>query len=560
MKIFKGKKIYLMDDAFTIATGVVEDEGKIIEAGDFDDLINKYPQAEKVMNYENDYLYPGFVEPHSHPMLTSYILGNCTLIDFKYWDFGKYGEVPGCLDRQDMMERLKKELVKQEKGAFLFFGYNQQRHGKITAKELDQLEDKKPLVLLYGTGHGAVMNTYAIKEFGFDHVAKDTFGCGLTDEGDYDGNFTETAYMPYISYLAPVLYNNDNLERGKKLYLENAKVNGVIATAEYMGGGTSGIEKEIEFYKDFDQSDYPIHMSFLTNYQHVNNQFDNDNEKTFDYINQMMDKYDTANFKMMKALKFFFDGAVIDHQIMLSEPLTDGTVGKWNYDFKGHNIDTFVDDFLPFWQNGYDFYIHSQGDLSQLTLAKKLKELLDRAPRKDYKMSIQHFAFSNDEFFDFVRENNLSVNISALAAYMDIWPMWEKAGLYPKHFLTRNFLRLKDVIDDRHFELSIHSDACNMPTRPLYGVYKAVTRRDDEDKEIGDSRVQTIDVVTGIRAITIEAAKQNRNEALFGSLEKGKRASFTVFENDLLDSTNHFENLKQNVKQLIMEGKEIPLS
>ncbi|MFS8089718.1 hypothetical protein [Enterococcus gallinarum] len=90
MKIFKGKKIYLMDDAFTIATGVVEDEGKIIEAGDFDDLINKYPQAEKVMNYENDYLYPGFVEPHSHPMLTSYILGNCTLIDFKYWDFGKY--------------------------------------------------------------------------------------------------------------------------------------------------------------------------------------------------------------------------------------------------------------------------------------------------------------------------------------------------------------------------------------------------------------------------------------------------------------------------------------
>ena len=44
MKIFKGKKIYLMDDAFTIATGVVEDEGKIIEAGDFDDLINKYPK------------------------------------------------------------------------------------------------------------------------------------------------------------------------------------------------------------------------------------------------------------------------------------------------------------------------------------------------------------------------------------------------------------------------------------------------------------------------------------------------------------------------------------
>ncbi|MGR5984406.1 hypothetical protein ACUC2M_03295 [Bacillus cytotoxicus] len=79
----------------------------------------------------------------------------------------------------------------------------------------------------------------------------------------------------------------------------------------------------------------------------------------------------------MKALKFFFDGAVIDHQIMLSEPLTNGEVGKWNYDFKGHNIETFVEDFLPFWKNGYDFYIHSQGDLSQLTLAKKIKRIIN---------------------------------------------------------------------------------------------------------------------------------------------------------------------------------------
>ncbi len=49
-------------------------------------------------------------------------------------------------------------------------------------------------------------------------------------------------------------------------------------------------------------------------------------------------------------------------------------------------------------------------------------------------------------------------------------------------------------------------------------------------------------------------------KSYLAALKKGKRASFTVFEKDLLDSTNHFENLKQDVKQLIMEGKEIPLS
>ncbi|EMF0561712.1 amidohydrolase family protein [Enterococcus faecium] len=560
MKIFKGKKVYLMNKEFSTATGIAEEEGKIIETGNFEDLINKYPEAEKVLSYQNDYIYPGFVEPHSHPMLTSYFLGNCTLIDFKHWDFGKYGVVPACLTRKDMLDRLKKEVSNKEKDAFLFFGYNQQHHGKITAKELDNLEDKKPVVLLYGTGHGVVMNTYAMKKFGFDLIPKDTFGCELTESGDYNGNFTETAYMPYISYLAPVLYNNENLEKGKQLYLENAKVNGIIATAEYMGGGTSGIEKEIEFYQNFSDENYPIHMSFLTNYQHVNNEFNNDNQKTFEYIDSMMGKYDTENFKMLKALKFFFDGAVIDHQIMLSEPLTNGTIGKWNYDFKDHNINTFVEDFLPFWKDGYDFYIHSQGDLSQLTLAKKLKDLLSRAPRDDYKMSIQHFAFSNDEFFNFVKSNNLHVNISALPAYMDIWPMWTEAGLYPEHFLTHDFLRLKDVIEDNHFSLSIHSDACNMPTRPLYGAYKAITRKDANDRKIEDDRIQNIDVISGIRAITIEAAKQNRNEMLFGSLESGKRASFVVFEKDLFETKNNYENLKQKVKNLIMNGNEIYFS
>ena len=78
MKIFKGKKVYLMDNEFSTATGIAEEEGKIIEIGNFEDLIHKYPEAEKVLSYQNDYIYPGFVEPHSHPMLTSYFLGNCT--------------------------------------------------------------------------------------------------------------------------------------------------------------------------------------------------------------------------------------------------------------------------------------------------------------------------------------------------------------------------------------------------------------------------------------------------------------------------------------------------
>ncbi|CAM3332424.1 amidohydrolase family protein [Vagococcus fessus] len=361
--------------------------------------------------------------------------------------------------------------------------------------------------------------------------------------------------MPYMNKLNSVTSRPKNAEKGRLMFLENSKINGVIAVGEYIGGVSGNILDEIKYYQEMSTPDYPIHSSYLINYQHVSNTNANDNQATYDEMMSYMEKYDTDKFKVMKALKFFFDGAVIDHQIMLSEPLKDGYVGEWNYDFNGHNMKTFVGDMIDYWKQGFDFYVHSQGDSSQLAIAHFVKELQELHTREDYIASIQHFAFSNDEFFKFVNDNNLHMQISALPLYLDVWSMWEKADLYPEKFLQQEFLRLKDVQDSENFSLSFHSDASNNPTTPLYGVYKAVTRKDISDEPIKDKTNQKIDVVTGLKAITIEAAKQNRNEAIMGSLGPGKQASFVVFDKDFVEGTS--EDLRQSVSNLVMDGRVI---
>ncbi|MFS0783603.1 amidohydrolase [Bacillus sp. 1P06AnD] len=558
MKIVKAKKIYTVDADFTTGTGLVMNEGKVVEVGDFDELLTKY-EGEVDYSYSEQYIYPGFVEPHCHGIFSSIVFGAGPLIDFKKWDFGKYGHYPACLSHDEMMKRLKESFAEGGRENYIFYGYNKQYHGEITRKELDEMMPDAPVVLLHSTGHGAIFNTVGMKKFGFDQRDKNTYGCGLNEDGDYNGVFTEAAYMPFMGSFYQQVNTPEVLEEGRKKFLENAKIHGVIAVSEYMGGASAGLYPELDFYTKLATNEYPVHVSFLINFQNSLIRNENDADKTFEEIQSLLKKYDHENFKFMKALKFFFDGAVIDHQIKLSEPLTNGYSDDWNYKFLNHDIDTFVNDVKRYWENGYDFYVHSQGDESQITFAKKIKELLELYPREDYIASIQHFAFEDDEFFQFVKESDLHLQISALPRYMDVWNKWKEAGLYPDKFLTKEFLRLKDVLDDsEHFHLSFHSDAMNNPTTPLYEVYKAVTRRDINDHLINDDPSQCIDVQSGLKAITIEAAKQNRNEDQFGSLEPNKRASFVVFDNDFMNGDADL--LKQPVKHLVMDGKEVPFS
>lgn len=551
MKLYQAKKIYTVDSDFSVATGIVMDDKEIIEVGDFHSLSSQYADAKIINTYKNDYMYPGLIDPHTHSFAAAIFIGSTSLIDYKDWDFGKYGFVPACYTKEEVINRINHDLKKEDKDIYAFYGYHEVLHGGITRKDLDALSDKC-IVLFHGTCHGCVMSSTMMEKVAIDMPA-DTYGLGYDENNELNGVFVEQAYFPYSSKIINLLNNEENLKQGILKYLENMKINGVVAVCEYVLGIVD-FATEIKFNQSLSSSEYPLFIQALPFFQKCLLMNNMDDAATFKFIDNLADTSSKNNFSVLKHLKIYFDGAIIDHQIKTSQPLKNGHNERWNYPFADRTMDTFKSDIERYWKAGYNFSIHSQGDDSQIKFAEVFRDLNKEFPRKDYIASLQHFGFSSDEFFEIVNENELKLHISALPLYVDIMHIWERANLYPDTFLTDYFLRLRDVEENKHLSLAFHTDAMNNPTNPLKSMYKAITRKDKNGVIHGKD--QTVKPSTALKAITIESARQISLEDKLGSLEAGKSSSFIILEHDILeDNAQVLDDIK--IKAFYMDNTKI---
>jgi predicted amidohydrolase YtcJ len=65
---------------------VVVENKKVIETGNFDELIKKHPKAKVNEELVNKYIYPGFIKPHSHTTYSALLLSHFSPIspDMQY--------------------------------------------------------------------------------------------------------------------------------------------------------------------------------------------------------------------------------------------------------------------------------------------------------------------------------------------------------------------------------------------------------------------------------------------------------------------------------------------
>jgi predicted amidohydrolase YtcJ len=75
---------------------------------------------------------------------------------------------------------------------------------------------------------------------------------------------------------------------------------------------------------------------------------------------------------------------------------------------------------------------------------------------------------------------------------------------------------------------TLHCDSPVVPMEPLRLVWAAVNRRTTSGHELGPE--ERIDVVSALRAVTIDAAFQHFEENEKGSLEPGKLADLVILE------------------------------
>ena len=101
---------------------------------------------------------------------------------------------------------------------------------------------------------------------------------------------------------------------------------------------------------------------------------------------------------------------------------------------------------------------------------------------------------------------------------------------------------LKSAVD-RGIRFTVHDDTPVTPVKPLQLVWDAVNRITTSGKVLGPE--QRITPREALRAVTIDAAWQNHEEHLKGSIEVGKLADFVVLEeNPLSVAPEHIRDIR----------------
>ncbi|MFX0206086.1 MAG: amidohydrolase, partial [Candidatus Hodarchaeota archaeon] len=248
------------------------------------------------------------------------------------------------------------------------------------------------------------------------------------------------------------------------------------------------------------------------------------------------------------AIKILADGSTTGRTAALSEPYVDvpETTGIMYISPAELNRQVLIAH-----KAGFQVGVHAIGDRAISLVLDAIDAALENSPRADHRHRIEHCGINNPTIIK--RLKNL-----------DIIPVPQPIFLYGEGESYRAGLgedRVKWAYPLKSYiEAGITtpmSSDCPATSgaeliSPLLGVYVAVTRKTDANKELGPE--QRITVEEALRAYTLNSAYATFEEDLKGSIEPGKLADFAVLSDDpLLVQKDEVKDI--NVEMTFLGGK-----
>ena len=176
--------IITVDDKKPTAEAVLVRDGVFAFIGDAEKAKELAGEDARVLDYGDNYIYPGFLEAHTHGYLAGdRAIGQADLKRAGFsTDYEKYREI-------------MKEYIEEypDREIYLAAGWTEDEQ-KVTKAYLDEICPDKPLIMNTGDGHSMLLNTKALEwagidkeyalEHGFDEVHVD-------EDGEPDGYICE---------------------------------------------------------------------------------------------------------------------------------------------------------------------------------------------------------------------------------------------------------------------------------------------------------------------------------------------------------------------------------
>jgi predicted amidohydrolase YtcJ len=524
--VFVAKKIITMDPGWPEATAVAVQDGKILSVGR--DLKELQPWL-KGRDYKLDdtfkdkILTPGLIESHGHPSLGG-IEYNLPLVSHLPMAQPGGKIFPGVKNAEQGIALIKKYLseAKDPSKPLLVFGWDIIAMGMELDKTiLDKIAPNQPLAVWDASAHQTFVNTAFIKSQKLgDDLIKKIPGVRAGADGHLNGKFQSVTASAHV--LLPIIaetLKSENLIPRLRTMLDMS-LQGGITTQSELTLGTMNIDRELEtMNKVYNQPGAKTRLVAVTDAE-VLLAHTKDVKKAVAFVKNLEKK--SNDMLGYRGVKFYADDAFISQNMSMDNPgYIDGHKGVFNT-----GPDVLTKTLWPWWNAGFNIYVHSNGTGGNDATMNSLAELQDRKFRLDHRFAMQHFGIIRVEM---ARRLKMLGGMASMNPYYVYYRSeFNEANMGVDRAHTA--IRLKTLID-AGVPVALHSDSPMGPPSPLEWVWIAVNRPSIESNKIM-APAERVSVHEGMRMITVDAAYHLGMENKIGSIEAGKFADFTVLEQD----------------------------
>ncbi len=500
--IVHNAKIHVMNDAGSVYDAMAIRDGKIIEVGPERQILNKYRCDEEIDALGKD-VYPGLTDAHGH------------LLMYANQKLGV--DLSGAKSMDEVIYRCEKYYAKSSNKFIIGGGWDESLWSNDSVpnnKRLSEVFKNIPVCLYRVDGHAALANQFLIQKAKVSEGKIDG-GEVKIENGAPSGLLVDNA-INLVSKHLPAYPLNQVKDAILEIQDELLQY-GITGTHE------AGIDfKHIQLFKSLVSSGkYNLELYAMLMNSPENRAFAAKNGP-----------YRFRNLSI-RSFKVFADGSLGSRSALLKKPYSD--------DHQNHGLLlTSVYEMRKIAQfclkNGFQMNTHGIGDSANALVLEIYKNAFERNP--DHRFRLEHSQIIDPT--DFSKFAQYAVFPSVQPTHATTDQRWAEKRLGKDRlvgaYAYKSLLR-------QYGMLAIGTDFPVESTNPFYTIHAAVQRKNPKNEPLNGFLVKeslTFDEV--IRGMTIWAAFSSFQENELGSLEKGKKANFVIFDKPLESKSTFDQN------------------
>ncbi len=536
-KIWSGGPILTMDDGQMRVEAVAEKDGKIVAAGKAEDVMKLKDEGTVMVDLAGRTMIPGFVDAHGHVLMGGFQALAANMLPAPD---GEVNDIP-------TMQRVLRDWMAANADALkkanliAGFGYDNAQLKELrhpTRDDLDAVSTDVPIVLVHQSSHLGAFNSKALELAGITADTEDPPGGvirrkpgGTEPDGVLEENAFYGALPKLLGGIGPDGFKAF-FKAGTELW---ARYGYTTAQEGRAVPSTAGIMRQVADAGEL-KIDVAVYPDVL-----VDRDFIKQNTSA-EYSNRMR----------VAGAKLTIDGSPQGFTAWRDRPYYK-PVGNYPAGYVGYAAatnDQTIDAIDWAFANNIQILTHSNGEAASDLLIAAVGAATAKYGPADRRPVLIHGQFLREDQVDAF--NRLDVFPSLFPMHTFYWGDWHRDhtvgpaladNTSPTGWAVRRGMRF-----------SSHHDAPVAFPNSLRVLDATVTRRSRSGDIIGPD--QRVDVITGLKAMTLWPAYQHFEENSKGSIEVGKLADFVILTDD--PTAVDPETIDQiKVAETIKEGETI---